>query len=113
MSRIKLPVLGIDNAGKTSLITTLQREFEELTKMKPTRKIERTKLQFFDKKLVVWDFGGQKKYRKKYKKKADSYFSDIGGEAFYVVDIQDEESFKESLSYFEDILDAIKEYSPD
>ena len=110
---LKIPVLGVDNAGKTSLITTLQREFKELSSLAPTKKIERTKLNFFDKKIIVWDFGGQEKYRAKYAKRAETFFSDIGGEAFYVIDLQDKEKFDASFSYFDEIVSAIKEYSPD
>ena len=63
----KIILLGIANGGKTSLLLTLQREFKSLTKLKPTKGIERSHLDFFKKKIVVWDFGGQTKYRQNYK----------------------------------------------
>ncbi len=110
---LKIPVLGVDNAGKTSLITTLQREFKELSSLAPTKKIERTKRNFFDKKIMVWDGGGQEEDRAKDAKRAETFFSDIGGEAFYVIDLQDKEKFDASFSYFDEIVSAIKEYSPD
>ncbi len=113
MATIKIPILGIENAGKTSLITTLKKEFEELTELKPTKKIERSKLEFFDKKIVVWDFGGQEKYRRKYKKKADKYFDGIDKEAFFVIDIQDSDKFSESIEYFGDILEALEKNAPE
>jgi GTPase SAR1 family protein len=108
----KIPVLGIQNAGKTSLINTLQREFKSLTKIKPTKGIERTKISFLNKTIAVWDFGGQEKYREDYiKKKPEINFGDIT-DAFYVIDFQDQNSFNESISYFQEIARLMKENSP-
>ena len=105
MEFIKIPVLGVANAGKTSLIHTLKREFNALKELAPTKRIERSKLHVFNKDLIVWDFGGQIEYRKKYAKKADAYFSQCE-EIFFVVDIQDQDSYAESISYFKDILES-------
>ncbi|WP_371803775.1 ADP-ribosylation factor-like protein [Candidatus Lokiarchaeum ossiferum] len=109
----KLPILGIAGGGKTSLILTLRREFKTLEKaIKPTKGIERSKLKFLDSDIVVWDFGGQEKYRESYKKKAETYFSGIE-ELFFVIDFQDQDAMTESMTFFGDIKESILEYSPD
>ncbi len=109
----KLPILGIANVGKTSLILTLKREFKVLQKgLKPTKGIERTKLNYLDKEIIIWDFGGQEKYRSTYKAKANTYFSGVE-ELFFVVDFQDQLSFNESIKYFQELKDSIVEYSPE
>lgn len=107
----KIPVVGLGNAGKTSLIKTLNNEFKQLSKLKPTKGIERSMIKFLDKEISVWDFGGQDKYREGYMKKADAYFSDIS-HFYYVVDIQDRNLFNDSILYFKDLLQSIKSVSP-
>lgn len=109
---IKIPIIGIDNSGKTSIIKTFQREFKALSKLKPTKGIERTKINFLDKEIVIWDLGGQSKLRQKHIKKAEMNFSDFE-ECFYVIDIQDQSSFNDAINYFQAVRTAILEYSPD
>ncbi|MHA1610899.1 MAG: ADP-ribosylation factor-like protein [Promethearchaeota archaeon] len=108
----KIPIVGIDNSGKTSLIRTFQREFGELATLKPTKGIERTSVKFLDTDLILWDYGGQVNFRNKYLRLADMHFSDLE-EMFFVVDIQDQASLQESLEYFQIIKDALVDYSPD
>jgi len=107
----KIPVIGLGNAGKTSLIKTLNNEFKQLSKLKPTKGIERSIIKFLDKEISVWDFGGQDKYREGYMKKADAYFADIS-HLYYVVDIQDRILFNDSILYFKELLESIKPISP-
>ncbi len=108
----KIPIVGIDNSGKTSLIRTFQREFGELATLKPTKGIERTQVTFLDTDLILWDYGGQTRFREKYLRLADMHFGDLE-EMFFVVDIQDQASYQESLEYFQMIRDALVEYSPE
>ena len=110
---MKIPILGIQNAGKTSLIRTLQREFNAITKLKPTKGIERQTLNILGKKIIIWDLGGQAKYRGQYlEKKAELVFSDID-QALYVIDIQDQDSFEDSINYFKEVKNRISDYSPE
>jgi GTPase SAR1 family protein len=107
----KIPILGLANAGKSSLIFTLMREFKSLEGIKPTKGIERKKFPFLGKDFILWDFGGQDKYRSDYKKKAESYFSDLR-ELIFVVDLQDQNNFNNAINYFQEIIGYLKEYSP-
>ncbi|MHA1473708.1 MAG: ADP-ribosylation factor-like protein [Promethearchaeota archaeon] len=110
---VKIPVFGIQNAGKTSLIRSLQQEFNAITKLKPTKGIDRQSLNLLGKKISIWDLGGQKKYRDQYlEKKAEIVFSDID-QALFVIDIQDQNSFEDSINYFKEVRDMISEFSPD
>ena len=110
---MKIPILGIQNAGKTSLIRTLQQEFNAITKLKPTKGIERQTLNILDKKIIIWDLGGQAKYRSQYlEKKAELVFSDID-QILYVIDIQDQNSFEDSINYFKEVKNRISDYSPE
>ena len=109
---IKIPLLGLDNAGKTSLLHVLKREFAQLKMVTPTKGIERVNCKYFNKNIICWDFGGQKKYRENYFTKRDSeYFSDIK-EWFYMVDVLDTARYEESIEYFQQLCKVIEKYSP-
>jgi GTPase SAR1 family protein len=105
---VKIIVSGLDNAGKTSILTALDRKYnfqQEIMELKPTIKVEYHQTNFLGNLCFFWDMGGQEMYRKMYRKHPDVYF---GGTDLlvYVIDIQDSARFKTSLSY----LDAILEY---
>ncbi len=109
---IKIPIIGLDNSGKTSIVKTFQREFKSLSKIKPTKGVERTKISFMERDIVIWDFGGQEKLREKHLKKAELNFADIE-HCFYVIDIQDQGVFNDSIEYFQLIHKELEEFSPD
>lgn len=109
---VKIPVFGIQNAGKTSLIRSLQQEFSAITKLKPTKGIDRQKLKLLGKDISIWDLGGQARYRDGYlEKKADVVFSDID-QTLFVIDIQDQDNFEDSIKYFKEVRNMISEFSP-
>ena len=64
---IKLAIMGMENAGKTTLLNILTQAIEETPKsppsMNPTKGVERNNFTLFQKKAVVWDFGGQDQFR--------------------------------------------------
>ena len=65
----KISVIGLDNAGKTSIITVISRRFgfeEEIARITPTRRIARDTFKFLGIEFTRMDFGGQKQYRDEY-----------------------------------------------
>jgi Ras-related GTP-binding protein A/B len=116
----KIAVLGLDAAGKTSIIRVLMQEFKSLDYLKPTdkpilkptQKVERSIFDFLGRKLVFWDFGGQEKYREKYLSTPDRFFENIEC-IFYVVDIQDPKKLSENVDYFQQIFATVQIHSPD
>ncbi len=107
----KIAYLGLDNAGKTSIITAITKRFgfeEEVIKLTPTRRVDRETFQFLGIEFIRMDFGGQKKYREDYLKSPSKF---LGGTdlVFYVVDIQDPKRYIESIDYLEQILLYFKE----
>lgn len=113
----KISFLGLDNAGKTSIIKAITQKFgfeEEIKEILPTRKVARDQFEFLGIKFIRMDFGGQSLYREEYLKDPGKY---LGGTdlIFYVIDIQDPERYMESIDYLEDILlyfKEIQEYPP-
>ncbi|MBA7535540.1 hypothetical protein ES705_27798 [subsurface metagenome] len=57
----KISFIGLDNAGKTSIITVITKRFgfeEEISKLMPTRKIARDAFKFLGVEFIRMDFGG-------------------------------------------------------
>ena len=100
----KILFTGLDSAGKTSIILSLQREFSKIALLSPTRGAQRRVFEFLGKEISEWDLGGQLSYRISYLKKPGKFFD--GTEvAIYVVDIQNKERFSETISYFKDVIE--------
>jgi len=103
---IKVIVSGLENAGKTSILRAMSLKYdfrEEILELKPTIRVEYQRTDFLGRKVIFWDMGGQEKYRETYLSKTDIYFA--GTDLFlYIIDIQDQERFEDSLNYFESIM---------
>ena len=107
----KISFMGLDNAGKTSILIALDRKYnfiEEIEKLKPTVKVERSSFKFLDASIYRHDFGGQTKFREEYLTDKNKYLSDTSL-LFFIMDIQDDNRFNESLEYFEQIAGYFKE----
>lgn len=84
----KLLVLGLDNAGKTTLLKKLSSE--DATKTEPTQGFNVKTLVRESFKLNVWDIGGQKEIRKYW----DNYYDNVDG-LIFVVDSSDDKRITE------------------
>lgn len=110
MKNAKISFLGLDNAGKTSILIALQRKYnfqEEISQLKPTIRIERTSFKFLNTEIFHHDFGGQEQYRKDYLAHKDRFLSNTDL-LFFVIDIQDKNRYSEALDYFNQIADYYK-----
>ncbi|MFW9785682.1 MAG: ADP-ribosylation factor-like protein [Candidatus Heimdallarchaeota archaeon] len=100
----KILFTGLDDAGKTSIILSLQREFSKIAILSPTRGAQRRIFDFLGKEISEWDLGGQLAYRIAYLKNPGKYFE--GTEiAIYVIDIQNKKRIPEAISYFKDVIE--------
>jgi len=100
----KIIFCGLDNSGKSSYIAQLRNQNFPLH---PTTGVERAQYEVFGFPILLWDFGGQTKLRESYFDK--THFFDGTNLLFYLIDIQDEARFNESLSYFENLLNIFTE----
>lgn len=104
----KVLFTGLDDAGKTSIILSLQREFSKIAILSPTRGAQRRIFNFLGKEISEWDLGGQLAYRIAYLKNPGKYFE--GTEiAIYVIDIQNKSRIPEATGYFKDVIEQFKE----
>ncbi|MHA1728560.1 MAG: ADP-ribosylation factor-like protein [Promethearchaeota archaeon] len=105
----KIILLGLDNAGKTSILSILQNKFSIIKNLLPTRGVSRQTLDFLGTAVIVWDFGGQIAYREMYLSKPELFLeSDL---LIFCVDILDIDRYDESLEYLFDLMDKIKSIS--
>ncbi|MFX0035627.1 MAG: ADP-ribosylation factor-like protein [Candidatus Hermodarchaeota archaeon] len=112
---LKIIVSGLDNAGKTSILTALDKKYDfekDIVQLKPTIRVEYHKMNFLRNNTVFWDMGGQDQYREIYINYQDVYF-DATDLLIYVIDIQDPDRFNDSLEYLNAILTFFSESEMD
>jgi len=102
-SASKLLFTGLDNAGKTTIIYGIQREFSKIAFLKPTRGAQRRIFEFMGKEIAEWDLGGQISYRISYLKNPGKYFDDTEI-VVYVIDVQNRVRIPEAISYLKDVV---------
>ncbi len=104
---IKIVLAGLDNAGKSSLLLSVNRKFSHLPSLAPTKGSSRSRFDYFGRKIIGFDLGGQKAYREDYLTRPELFFTETDL-VFYVVDIQDSARFPESEDYFTKIVAAME-----
>jgi len=105
----KVIVVGLANAGKTTILKKFggQIGIKDLAKLNPTKGVERQEIITPDLALIIWDFGGQQEYREIYLQDPQKYFLKVDL-IIYVIDLQDPETYDESIKYFEKIIENIE-----
>ncbi len=104
---IKIVLAGLDNAGKSSLLLSVNRKFSHLPSLAPTKGSSRSRFDYFGRKIIGFDLGGQRAYRDDYLARPELFFTETDL-VFYVVDIQDPKRFAESEDYFTKIIVAME-----
>lgn len=107
-SEMKIAVLGLDNAGKSSMLRSLsgKTNLGEIVDLEPTVGVDIKKIESENYNLVIWDFGGQVGHRHDYLESPEQFFVQVDS-LFFVVDIQDSDRYDEAFEYFKQILDII------
>merc|ERR1712224_546457 len=93
----RILVLGLDNAGKTTILKKLSDE--DITHIMPTQGFNIKSLVYDGFKLNVWDIGGQKTIRPYW----SNYFESTDA-LIYVVDSSDERRLEESSKELKELL---------
>lgn len=111
INEFKLVIAGLDNAGKSSALIALRKKYnfyERVKNLKPTIKIDYSSFKFLETyRINLWDMGGQKKFRKIYL--SDPIYFTETNYIYYLIDIQDEIKFEESVKYLHDLLDIYRD----
>ncbi|KAI8997981.1 ADP-ribosylation factor-like protein 3-like protein [Gaertneriomyces semiglobifer] len=98
---IRVLLLGLDNAGKTTILKRLASE--DITEIKPTQGFNIKSVQQEGFKMNVWDIGGQKAIRPYWRNYFDS--TDI---LIYIIDSVDRRRLEESGEELHNLLEESK-----
>ncbi|KAM4634081.1 ADP-ribosylation factor-like protein 3 [Polymixia lowei] len=98
---VRLLLLGLDNAGKTTLLKQLAAE--DISHITPTQGFNVKSVQSSGFKLNVWDIGGQRKIRPYWR----NYFENTDV-LIYVIDSSDRKRFEETSQELSELLDEEK-----
>jgi small GTP-binding protein len=96
-NNFKIIILGMQNAGKTTILYRLS--LGQLVKTTPTIGSNMEELQYENVKFQAWDLGGQESTRSVW----DIYYMNTDG-VIYVIDSQDENNYEESKNQFHKII---------
>ncbi len=109
----KIAIMGMQNAGKTSLINFLlaQSPDEKFKETEPTVSVDHKSMKLDDHQLAIWDFGGQESFRKEYLQNPDEFFVNTGL-LMFIVDSQDDTFYADSIEYLNSILDIMQKMNP-
>ncbi|MBD3227374.1 MAG: GTP-binding protein [Candidatus Lokiarchaeota archaeon] len=105
----KIIFLGVDNAGKSTILNLLSEKYSLISNQKPTIKIERKKMEkIFGYDIINWDFPGQKSYRDEYLDDVEKTLMDTDL-MIYIIDVQDYRRIMESITFFKNVIKKFME----
>ncbi len=108
MALLKVVFLGIDNAGKSSILNIIEEKYSLVSNPAPTTRIERhDEFSIFGFDLISWDIPGQSVLREDYVLNMDRTLEETAL-IIYVVDIQDTSRIDESIEFFNQIITKLK-----
>ena len=106
---MKILLAGLDNAGKTAILNIITKRFN-ITNLKPTKEAVIEKMESKDVTFVIWDMGGQERYRRNYIENPDRYFVDVQS-FIYVIDVQDKKNYELSKEYLSKIVSILESFN--
>ena len=95
---IKGLILGLDNAGKTTILKTFKGEIA--LNLPPTKGFNFQKFDYNNTTFILWDLGGQKSIRKFW----ENYYEKENDCIIYVIDSSDSERLEETGNELYNIL---------
>lgn len=108
LQQFKVIFTGLANAGKTSILSVLDKQFHKLANLVPTKGVERSLSTILGFHINKWDLGGQDQYREEYlTTKQDTFLQ--ANLMIFVVDMQDWETYTQALDYYQKVLEIIKD----
>ena len=107
--KLKILLAGLDNAGKSSFLLSVDQKYSKLLGLKPTHGAKVSSIQALGATIFLWDLGGQLSLREKYLSKAHIYLYEADL-LFYFIDIRNQSRFEESIEYLENIKEVLRNY---
>ncbi len=110
--KMKILMCGLDDAGKSSFLLSVDRKYSKLIGLKPTLGAEVSSMEAFGSSIFLWDLGGQQSSREKYINKAHIYLFETDL-LFFFIDIKDPERFEESIEYLQTLKLNLNQFKQD
>ncbi len=110
--KMKILMCGLDDAGKSSFLLSVDRKYSKLIGLKPTLGAEVSSIEAFGSSIFLWDLGGQLSSREKYINKAHIYLFDTDL-LFFFIDIKNPERFEESIEYLQTLKLNLNQFKQD
>ena len=106
----KLILVGLDNAGKTSILLSLKgiKNLRKFASVNPTRGSDTATFIAFDTGYNIIDLGGQEAYRNDHLKNFKQHLTGTN-KIIYVIDVQDEDRYDIAIEYLKSIINLIPE----
>jgi len=108
--KLKIIFLGLDAAGKTSFLLTVDRKYSRLIGLKPTRGASISTIEALGATISLWDLGGQAKFRERYLSKSNIYLYEADL-LFFFIDITNKSRFDESIEYLKNIQERLVHFN--
>jgi len=107
----KIMIMGLDNSGKSSILLSFREDTNLLSyfSLYPTKGVNIEKVSAPQSNMVIWEFGGQERYRNDHIKNLNKYLKDVD-KVIFVIDIQDIERYELAINYFKDIISILEKY---
>jgi GTPase SAR1 family protein len=107
----KIMLMGLDNCGKSSILLSFREETNLLSyfSLNPTKGVNIETFETSPSNLVIWEFGGQKRYREDHLTNFNKYLKDVD-KIIFIIDIQDDKRYELALQYFNDVISLLKKY---
>jgi hypothetical protein len=107
--KLKILLAGLDDAGKSSFLLSVDQKYSKLLGLKPTQGAKINSIQALGATIFLWDLGGQISLREKYLSKAHIYLYEADL-LFYFIDIRNQSRFEESIEYLENIKRVLQKF---
>ena len=104
----KVVFLGLDNAGKSTILNIISKKYSAISNLAPTKSIERKETQFaFGYTVMNWDIPGQQQFREELTFKDTRTLRDANV-LIMTIDVQDIERTALAIDYFQRVLEKIE-----
>ena len=107
-NQVKILLAGLDNSGKTSILTCLKgiKNISAFNSPNPTRGANWENFDALNNSYLIVDLGGQNAFRDGYLNDFTNYLAGTN-KIIYVIDVQDSDRYDEALEYMNRVLNQI------
>ncbi|TFG19535.1 MAG: hypothetical protein EU533_06725 [Promethearchaeota archaeon] len=109
-NNVKYLLMGLDNAGKTSILLSLDKNTNLMRfySINPTRGYQIKNVENIANIISIWDFGGQAQFRSEHLQNFNRFLPQTD-KLIFVIDVQDIPRYEEAIEFLNQIIHKIQE----